>query len=246
MTITVVTGFSPHGYNLYGWQFLETFNNYWPEAVRLLVYTEEPIELERGECRSLWDIPGCRDFIEKHKSNERANGITNKKSYDYRYAAWKFCRQAFIPAHAARGLSGLLIWLDGDVRTDSAVTEEQIIEIMHKTDVAYLGRKPFNSEIGFIGFRLPQAQSILNLYAEVYRTEKVFDLPEWHSGFVFDYAREQYPAIWQKNITNSNKVWERHVWPHSPLAKFSTHLMGRNRKKKLGAERGVPDGELHL
>jgi hypothetical protein len=67
--ITVCTGWHPAGYKEYARYFVETFHQYWPASINLIAYTEEPAPMPRGECRSLWGIPGAREFYERHRHN---------------------------------------------------------------------------------------------------------------------------------------------------------------------------------
>lgn len=234
MGVTVVSGFSPAGYRLYGCRFLETFDQHWPESVNLIVYAEEEVPMPRGECRDLFGIPGCASFLERYRDDPRANGrVPNlawkqkevDEGYSFRFDAWKFCRQGFIPRAAAEGLDGILVWLDADVITFSRVPEG-FIESIVTAPVAYLGRHPKHSEIGFMGFRLPEALPVLDLFRDSYASESVFDLPEWHSAYVFDRAVEA-AGIESVDLTPGGRG---HVWMQSPLAQYTDHLKGPKRK----------------
>lgn len=230
--LTICTGWSPKGWKEYGEAFAESFARYWPDDVKLLAYVEEPVDLPRGECRSVLDIPGCRAFIDKYRDDRRANGrdvqphwkaAAKARGYHFRWDAWKFCRQGFIPLAAAQECeTEYLAWFDADVVTFAPVVTQDVINLLPRGySVAYLGRVRW-SEIGFQLYRLPDAMAMLEQFAAYYRDETVFHLPEWHSAYVFDRAREQTKiAGW--DLTPGR---EGDVWPYTPLSKFSFHLKG--------------------
>lgn len=233
--LTVITGWNPQGYLDYGQRFLNGFAKHWSKDVSLIVYGEEPVTIP-GEFRQLKEIPGCTEFIARWKASPRANGREPddrwkpnaiEAGYNFKWDAVKFCRQGFIPYHAAQRLeAGLLCWLDGDVMTHGKVDLATIEKLLPAgKDVAYLGRHPKHSEIGFQLYRVPEALPMLKLFSDYYRTDEVFKIKEWHSAYVFDRAMEE-SGIQAHNITPQGKG---HVWMQSPLAAFSQHLKG-NRK----------------
>lgn len=239
--LTVVTGWSPQGYEEYGRAFAESFAKHWPANVDLIVYGEEPVPLPRGEFRRLDQIPGCVDFLDRHRHNAKANGREPKPDwkpawrelgYNFRWDAWKFCRQGFIPHHAAQTVDGMLCWLDGDVVTFKDVPENFIESLLPDgKDVAYLGRAGAHSEIGFQLYRLPQAMPMLERFRDYYDTDAVFLLKEWHSAYVFDTARQETKSA-AHDLTPGGTG---HVWCSSPLFRFLDHLKGR--RKDVGASR---------
>lgn len=241
MSLTVCTGWSPTGWKEYGQRFAESFAKHWPESVNLLVYGEEPVDLPRGQMLPLSAMPGAAEFRARHKDSKAANGRDPKphwrstwkaSGYNFRWDAWKFSPQGFIPWHAALICrTEYLCWLDGDVITTRDVPEGFIESLLPagKT-VAYLGRKAMHSEIGFQLYRLPDAIEMLRMFRDFYQFDTVFNLPEWHSAYVFDTARvEQVKPMQQHNLTPKG---EGHVWHQSPLTKFMDHCKGA--RKKLG------------
>lgn len=243
--LTVVTGWSPKGWKEYGENFVETFLKNWPEEVRLMVYTEEPQDLgPRVQVCSIWSIPGCSDFIRKWTGSRMANGrepsINWKRScvlkgYNFKFDAVKFCRQGFIPLDAALKIrSGLMCWLDGDVTTFAKVPSGAVEELLPEgKDVAYLGRGEKHSEIGFQLYRIPNALEMLRLFSDMYKSESVFELKEWHSAFVFDTARKV------TNIAGHDLTagCEGEPWKKFPLFKYTYHLKGDRKKLLNGASK---------
>lgn len=241
--LTIVTGWSPAGWIEYGQRFVESFHKHWPLCVKLITYTEEPVSLPRGECRSLWDIPGAREFIDRHKDRPAANGKKPgpkwkpnaiRAGYNWRFDAVKFCRQGFIPLHAAQGLSGLMCWLDADVVTFKDVAPGQVESLLPASAcAAYLGRVRMHSEIGFQLYRLPEAMPILQRFRDLFATDEIFNYPEWHSAYAWDIARE-HSGLRCHNLTPNGTG---HVWFQSPLGNFCDHLKGKRKALAASHER---------
>lgn len=239
--IRVCSGFSPAGFKDYGQRFLDTFDRHWPRDIDLVVYTEAPVAVPRGECRSLWDCHGVAEFIARHKDDPEKTGRKQTKlwkpryhgkPYCYRFDAVKFCRQLFIPEHAARdiGDGDYLIWLDADVMSLKDMPPLFVETLFGKADLVFLGRSGAHSEIGFWAVRINAAtRRFLWHLAETWRSGKVFELPEWHSAFVFDDCR-RYCILKERNLTPEGRG---HVWTQSPLNDWLDHLKGA--RKALGA-----------
>ena len=236
---TVITGWSPSGWHVYGKRFVETFDKFWPREYALHVFVEEfaDIEINRTFTQTLLkEIPGCMEFIEEYRFNAEANGKMPKPNwkdsakasgYNFRFDAWKFCRQAYIPLHAAQHMkSGLMCWLDGDVVSHARVPSSFLEGMLPKgRHVAYLGREPKHSEIGFQLYRVPEAMGMLQEFRDIYDSRQVFDLKEWHSAYVFDEARRR-SEVPSHNLTPGGTG---NVWQQSPLAAFSDHLKGKRK-----------------
>lgn len=242
--LTVCTGWSPSGWAEYGQRFLETFCRHWPQSVKLVVYAEVPVYMPRGECRLIWEIPGCRDFIERHINNPKARGKAVKpdwkrsaieQGYNWRFDAWKWCRQGFIPLAASESAGEYLCWLDGDVITHRDVPEGWVESLLPKgKDLAYLGRENgYHSEIGFQLYRLPQALNMLRHFRDYYADDAVFNLREWHSAYVFDQCMRE-TGIKAHNLTPGGSG---HVWWQSPLKEYLDHLKGKRKELGRSAER---------
>jgi hypothetical protein len=244
--IKVCTGFSPKGREIYGERFVASFRVYWPEDVVLDVFTEDARDGER----SLWTCPGVAEFIDDHAGDPEKNGRPRPgqrecppqwkpgawaEGYNYRFDAVKFCRQLFIPETAAAGMDDgdILVWLDGDVETTAPVPVGFVDSLLGDADGAFLGRGAKHSEIGFWAVRIgDRTMEFLRELAEIYRSDAVFELAEWHSAYVWDQVRRRHAGLAWKDLTPGGSG---HVWPGSPLGPFTRHDKGR---RKPGGQLG--------
>jgi hypothetical protein len=237
--LTVVTGWSPKGYGVYGKRFAESFQRHMPPDVDLIVYGEEPVPLPRGEFRPLYDIPGVVEFIGRHGANDAVRGLDVQPhwkeraitaGYNWKYDAFKFFRQGLIPlAAAAECETDHLAWFDGDVVFRSAAPPSRVIVgwLPGKRALAHLGRHPKWSEIGFQLYRVPDALPVLIEFSDLYTSDRFLALKEHHSAFVFDAALMRFPQL----VHDMTPGGRGDVWRRSPLWPWSDHLKGDRKYK---------------
>lgn len=241
--IRVCSGFNPAGRSEYGDRFVRSFDRLWPREIELRVWVERPYAMPRDACRVLWDIPGAREFSERHRDVPRSNGREpmerwkdreRQRGYSYRHDAHKFFKQILIPEAASQGMADgdLLVWLDGDVETTASVPVDLVPRLLGKAEICYLGRARAHSEIGFWAVRLnPQTRTFLHDIAEQYRSDRFLELPEWHSAFIWDHVRRQ-AGLKERNICKAELTG--HVWPLTELGKYMRHDKGL-RKRRVAA-----------
>lgn len=235
--VTVVTSFSPSGYQIYGKKFLDTFERHWPWTVDLVAYVEDEQTHPRAEARSLWATEGCAEFLTRHDGDQSAHGNVCKpcwskndirKGRSYRTDAMKFCRKPFAIRDAARRIDdGILVWIDADVVTTAAIPPNFVERLLDHKECAYLGRTRTHSECGFLAFDLPKALPLIEDWTGAYQSDEVFEMKEQHDSYVFDVCRER-GKVRSTNITPNGRG---HVWFQSPLGQYMDHLKGEERKE---------------
>lgn len=243
MTTTVVTGFGPAGYDLYGKNFLKTFDLYWPKNVNVYYYVESPVDSPRGTCLSLWLCDGAHEFFERNKDIAEYCGRAEvkgwrekdrKNGYSFRWDAVKWFRQIVIPNHAAGLMNDgdILAWFDADVVTFKDVPDQFIDKLVgHLWDLVYIGRDKGEPELGFWAVRLnPVTRAFLKAMADCYTSDEVFKLEQYHSGFVFDNKMKVYENLLGMKIKSLAPPMNGHIWHCTPLGDYSDHLKGPKRK----------------
>lgn len=247
MSLTVCTGWSPAGYREYGMRFAETFDRYWPKDVELVVYGEELCTLPRGSFRLLSEIPGCVEFIERHKADPLKNGrapppgVMWKASelaagYSFKWDAVKFSRQGFIPLDAMdHCTTDFLCWLDADVVTFKPVPPKAIEQLLPwGISIAYLGREPKWPDIAFQLYRVnPTAAGFLEDFRDLYNEDYIFKLPQWHSAYAWQHCAKK----WRQSTRDLTPGGSGHVWFQSPLGKWTDHLKGNRKQTGQSRER---------
>lgn len=253
--ITVCTGWSPKGWHVYGEKFLQSFDHFWPKSVRLMVWGEDyPPTYHDVQMRRVFHfarldtIPMWDQFTRRHIASARANGrepdATWKESakaagYNWRFDAYKWARQAFIPwiCDTVDNEADFIVWLDADVITHAPVTEDMITALLPANrDFAYLGRGAKHPDIAFQLYRRGGvATDFLAAWMELYATDKVFELKEWHSAWSWKWILDQYGyADTAHDITPGGSG---HVWFQSPLRQWGDHLKGDRKYAGKSPER---------
>ncbi len=248
MTITVCSGFSVPGYREYGYNFVKSFDKYWPHCVDLVVYSEEIVQMPRGSCRLLWDCEGARDFHLRHNDDPRRRGTLpiagwrqkdREVGYSWRFDVAKFYKQCLIPYDVSKGLEqdDILVWVDADVITFDTIPDSFIPDLISGADLIFFGRGSYHSEIGFWAVRIcRQTRRMLQEFAEMYTNDGFLTLREHHSAFIFDVVRQkaEKKGLRSRNLTPLHIAsGNHHVWLTSPLAKYTDHLKG-SRRKSIG------------
>jgi len=233
MRPTVVTTFSPQGYQCYGRAFVQSFLQQEKEA--LLVCYHESMDVDQIapnlEWRNLDADMDRKQFIAEHGSDPA-------KVSDARFPnhqSIRFCHKVFAITHAARlKRSGWLVWLDSDVVITGKPEWDDVLPAT--ASLAFLGRPHYAyTECGFVGYQLDdqRVQKMLEDMRSYYVSGEIFTRPDrdHHDSRCFDICRERsgIPNDRQHNISR-NKLGT-HVWPLTPLQKWSTHNKGPGRKR---------------
>lgn len=250
--ISVVTSCSAKGWEEYGQRFVRSFAEHWPAEIPLHLVSEDDltsVALEvpfpkQYRVMSLWSrAPQARAFHERHEFNPRMHGRermpkdvgwTPKKQdrgYNFRYDAYRFAKKVFAIDLVAKEVEcGRLFWIDADVVTFDDVPIH-LLERMLPTDVALscLDRGDYHSECGFVGYNLdhPQCREFIAAFADLYASDRVFELQEWHDSWVFDWLRREMNIPTFAIPHNSR----HHPFVNSDLGKVMDHLKGARKAK---------------
>jgi len=245
-SITVITTMSQSGYGQYGKRMIETFDKYWPANIKLKVYYEwMPIQTKFSDRVEWVDLnqscPHLVEFKQRHKSNPHANGLKpgadpeSKRSY--LWDAVKFAHKSYCVSHAAlNATSDLIVWLDADVVTHSAVPEGFIESLLPQDNYcSYLGRQKIYPECGFVIYDTRSAynQSFMEDWQDMYRTDSLFEEIEYHDSYLFWVLQKKYTERGMKSFNISEGHPHRpgvHVFINSPLGAYMDHLKGKRKK----------------
>lgn len=245
MQRTVITSFGAYGYNLYGRNFLETFDRFWPKDIRVVVFAEPdtpPLGFKWDDreliVEPIGNVPHVTEFLSAIERFPVLCGDTpvgHKIFNDARSA-----RATFMQAYGCERFGGQVIWLDADIVTHEPVTHE-FLDSLLKPDqfCAYLGRREVFSENGFLalnaGHRI--AKSFLQTYVKLYTSGAIFLEPGWNDCCAFDRVRAAAERGFPEAFNNLGKSVAytketQHVFINSVLGSVMDHLKGG--RKNLG------------
>lgn len=242
MTFSVVTTFSPKGYEVYGSHMIETFAAFWPDDVKLHVYYEGDKPSDASD-RAEWH---CLDYDRDRERFMAEHSDLNPK--DYRQCPVRYSHKVFAMTGAPRETDHL-IWLDSDCETFAPVKPLHLNEIcagLGKVG-SYLGR-PYarHSETGFLSFRMNNSgDDFLDEFRRVYTSGELFELPELHDCMAFDFLRRRYERSGHRFSNICKGAHGLRVFEQSPLKNFIQHHKGAVRKENTYGDHMIP-GETRI
>lgn len=261
MSIAVVTSCSSSGWDEYGRRFCESFGAHWPGDVPLYVVSEDDLPLCHAVTLQL-DLrrhPPAAAFFERHRGNARAHGRvlmpgdvgwSEKKRaarYNFRYDAFRFAKKVFAIEMVAELVPhGRLFWVDADVLTFAAVPREFLEQLLpaDKALCCLERGESYHSECGFVGYNLDHdlGPVFIQEFAQLYASDRVFKLHEWHDSWVFDWLRRKL-EVPVKPIAHCSR---HQPFVNSKLGRYLDHLKGANKQlgktpsRLLSTNRDVP------
>lgn len=245
MIAHVVTSCSLAGWHKYGEAFVATFDKFWPQDVKLHVVSEDTLPVPASNRMiNLWGLGQSgywQDFRAEyehalwvHGDSAAARPIVVKRwrettGYNFRFDAYKFSKKVFAIDLVADSLtSGRLFWIDADVKTFASVPSTLITHVLPDWyALSCLMRPGYHSECGFIGYNLDVSGSrhFIKSFAKLYMSGEVFDLPEWHDSWAFDWLRN-------KLMTRTYPIGHKskgHPFINSELGRYMDHLKGKRK-----------------
>ena len=226
MKFTVVTTYADRHWEVYGRRFVSSFTKFW-SGVDLLILKDQDLENE-----SAW----FSGFKRRHASRSTEN---------YRMDAVRFAHKvAAIELAYLKAETDALVWMDADCVTHAAVDENWLAELIGDAEFAYLKRKNKYPECGFMMFRVGSIRihQLMERLCDLYRTDKLFELKEWHDSYAIDYCRAIVTGLRCKSLSG-NAEETGHPLVNGPLGARLDHLKGkrkaegRSRKSDLKVNR---------
>ncbi len=235
--ISVVSSFSPTGYEVYGKQFVETWLEHWPQDVELHLYLEpsQPALPKDPRIREhyLWND---RDFMRFRKRYKNANGIVEKDGKlvkAYNHDAIRFAPKVYAETDPLAPHNGWRIWLDADVENFAKIDKAFLEETCREDAVAsYLHRIDWHhSECGFVAWNMQNGGAeFLRRMRAMYDNGLLFGLNEWHDSYVWDFVRKGMEREGYKFHNLAEGAGGIHPWPCTILGDYMTHNKGPRAK----------------
>jgi hypothetical protein len=218
-----VSTFNREGLDLYGKRMMASFIARWPNDINLRVYTEGWDQ---------WLQPDLHDhatWLLHFKNRHR-----DRKFNDYRWDAVKFAHKVAAVTHAAMTTSAdVLIWLDGDIYTHSAIKEADLEKLAPVGEewIAWLDRKSCYPECGFfmLNCKHPRHREMIAAFLGMYLDDKLFDLAEWHDSYVLNHVVEK-SGIQTKSLSGEG-CRTMHPLVNGPLGRWFDHLKGDRKRR---------------
>ncbi|KQR75651.1 hypothetical protein [Rhizobium sp. Leaf341] len=239
----VVTTFHKKGYEVYGKRCIETFLEYWPADVEMLVYAED-VDVDISDRRltvidQVRNVPRLHEFRALYKDNPYANGTDPRGkggSDNFRWDAIRFSNKVFAVTDAierTKGSFDQLIWLDADTVTHTQFPKKIIDNLAprRKQLAAYLNRKSY-PECGWVGYNLhhPAIDDFVHRFEQSYLSGRFLKLKESHDSYVFwDIVKDMK----KKRVADfkylGSDTATGHIFINSVLGGYLDHLKGERK-----------------
>jgi hypothetical protein len=245
---TVVTSFSPSGYERYAHNFISSFQLYWPNKVNLICAWEgvcpDPTLngfdlLATEPARSFYDRWATSKIVKGLQEGEKKWGPKAKrKGYSFRHDAYRFSHKVFAIAAASRYVdSGKLLWIDADVVTNKPMNIKLLNSLLpDDVEMCYIPRIGYHTEGGFVGYNLAHKETrrFIQDYEQQYSLDLFLQDEAWDDCHQLDYLiKKRQPRANLIFGTSRSQPFDTSV-----LGEYMTHYKGARKKQDGVHERG--------
>jgi len=236
--IDLATTYTAQGYKQHAHKFLESFQEFWPDSVKLYCFEEPYLEKVDPDALNIleYDLnihaPELTEF-KAYCSDPRKRGLLGDQ-YNYVFDAVRWSHRIFALAAAARMSDAeILINIDSDIVSFADVTESFIYALLGDADIAYMPRQGMYSECSFVIYRLdnPRVQQFIQQHERFYTNRGIFRIKEgWTDCHAFDVMVKEYTDLKFIDI-NRNVPPSMHPFVNGPLGTCMDHLKGGRKKE---------------
>ena len=210
----IVTSFNQKLHDIYANKFIDSyFNNNLP--FDLHIYSETSLKIDQKYNKNKFKIinlfeinSSFKKFVEKHDVKNK-NGIFSYVGgiENILRDTVRFSYKVFSLIHAVSEKKyKYVVWIDADFIFRCFFDNKLFnLLISNNSFMSYLGRKPKFSECGFLIFNTSnyKCDIFFNNIKNLYLSEKIFNLPETHDSYVWDYIRQNFEKE-DKNFINTD------------------------------------------
>lgn len=209
---------------------VDSFDRYWPWDIPLHLYAEDFVPKHgRVIVEALSDWLG--DFKARHVNSDAAHGRLSS-GYDFRRDCVRFSHKvAAVTDAALKTDADVLIWMDADTVTHSAVKKEWLESLFDcSAYIAWLDRVGNYPEAGFymLNCRHREHGNVMSRFRELYMTDRVFDLNETHDAYVMQRVISD-AGVSAHSLSGRKGRRCGHPLVNSRLAECLDHLKGQRK-----------------
>jgi hypothetical protein len=207
LTFDAVTTYADKHWESHARRCVETFEQFWRD-IPLRTITDAQLDVW-----SEW-LP---EFKQRH---------AHRPTDNYRFDAVRFAHKVAAIEMAFRlGTGDVLIWIDADCVTHAPVDADWLSGLLGNADLGYLRRARKYPECGFVMIRRSEAGAeLVKAMVRLYKTDRLFHLPEWHDCMALDHSRIalQTPSV----SLSGDAEATGHPLVNGPLGARLDHLKG--------------------
>ena len=256
MKYTVITTFHQPGLEQYAQRMVDTFEQFWPAEVSLMLCAENCNPKITRPNTQVIDLLSAsdplRNFVERHRDNPYAHAKAGPPDVfnplkAFRWDAVRFSYKVFSVALCADRIeSGWMIWLDADSHTHSSMPINWLSTVCPQDAmVSYLGRgEKYHSECGWVAYNLdhPATRQFIQDFVNMYITDDIFKEREWHDSYIWDVIRKRYQTqhkFYNLNPSQNDKGLAGHPFINSELGLYMDHVKGKRKEQGMSKSKEV-------
>jgi hypothetical protein len=187
--MNIITTFSKEGYQLYGKKWVESVLNFSSITDQVIIYIDFDLSVPNKNCV----IKNFNDEFPEHenfKSTVTNFFNTTDKNIVIGHKTIKFSHKAFVINRELKNALDVVVWLDGDVETLSAIEKNDFKTILNNKFLSCQTEKQQHKfphiESGILVFDCshPTTKIFQKKFEEYYYTNKIFQLKKPYDGYV--------------------------------------------------------------
>ena len=248
------TSFNQNLWEQYAHETLSTIFNHYvnpDDEIKLVVWLDSDSDFKwfekagvkfTGSVGILDNIDAWQTFIQMHGNDApfKAKGIdinSIPEGQRFRFNYLPFARKVFawVAAYGQAKENDIVVWLDADLKQKTKMTKEDVLQIVGDNDIVFLDRQYpwYAAETGWFAIRKNERNTVfVDFLIKAYITGFVFDMAEWHDGFIFKTALKMTVVKDTKLKSLTTNPTERDVFEKSCLSKWYEHLKGPGKFQK--------------
>lgn len=212
LTFEAVTTFAERHWESHARRCVESFERMW-RGITLAVYVDEELEEESG-----WLL----EFKRRHASRPVPN---------YRFDAIRFAHKvAALDIAYRKARADVLVWIDADCVTHAPVDAQWLASLLGEAEFGYLRRAKKYPECGFLLLRRsPAMDRFMAELVDLYRTDALFALKEWHDSWAIEHVRSGMGDALRCASLSGGYEHTGHPFVNGPLGERMDHCKGKRK-----------------
>lgn len=238
-TISVITSFNNHYYNLIGKESVKTWLEYWPTNISLTCYVEE-FRMPFSHTRII-EIP----FVELSQQY-----FVFQQDTRFKDRVKTFAKKAYSIIHALENnTADRIIWLDADVVSIKQLSADMLLELCpddallsymrvwhNKDKIDPTGEEIPSAESGFfiVNTNHPEFKNFSDRYREYYDSRLTTGLRRFYDGEVLGAVAREFESVC-KIIDLCSVVEKKYNSPlrHLPIGQYIVHYKSKHSKDQF-------------
>jgi hypothetical protein len=236
-SIKVVTTLHLDGYNLYGKEFVTSWEKYFPEHWQIDYYAEKHTPKFSNRTRVLDFNLECPEWAEFYDAVKKIETLGDKKQINRLKKALRWSFKMFTLAHALKNATtDYVIWMDADVYATKSPEPNWLNDVLGSSCLAgqvesVKGATHIETGLVLVNVKHPDLQLVIDWIEQGYLHKKILEESKPWDGFwmgkLYNSNTVDFKSIWMKIIHERTSAKTSIARPFSdPKLSWLTHRLG--------------------